>query len=167
MVKNFRTVFRVMSKNRAKSPTGKEESKMNARVLTIDDSHATLDLFTAALWSYGCQIDRARDGLEAFGMVTSNLYDLIIMDIDMPVMNGLEFYKEHVQNVQAMSDRVIFTSLHLDSKNRFFINLNGCKYLQKPFRIVELFKVVDEVLGGLNALSPDPSTDKGGTGWTS
>jgi CheY-like chemotaxis protein len=95
---------------------------------------------------YSCPIDRAKNGLEALSMVNSNRYDLIITDINMPVMNGLEFYKELTLNAPDMKKKVIFTTSHLDALNERFMNQTGCRYLQKPLRLVEIRKAINETM---------------------
>jgi DNA-binding NarL/FixJ family response regulator len=81
-------------------------------------------------------------------MVNSNRYDLIITDINMPVMNGLEFYKELTLNAPDMKKKVIFTTSGLDACSERFIKQTRCSSLQKPLTLVELRKAVDEVMDG-------------------
>jgi two-component system chemotaxis response regulator CheY len=103
------------------------------RILTVDDNHANLEFLEAALWTYGCPIDRAKNGL-----VTSGRYDLVITDINMPVMNGLEFYKGLVEKAPYMRKKVIFTTSDIDAGSERLIKQTGCSSLRKPLRLVEL-----------------------------
>jgi CheY-like chemotaxis protein len=121
---------------------------MNKRILIVDDNHAYIEFLKAALWIYGCPIDMAKNGLEAIGMATSTRYDLAITDINMPVMNGLEFYKRFVEKAPDMRKNVIFTTSNLDAGSESFIKQTGCRCFQKPLRLVELRKAVDEVMEG-------------------
>jgi CheY-like chemotaxis protein len=116
------------------------------RILTVDDNYANLEFLEGALWIYGCPIDRAKNGFEALS--SSNRYDLIITDINMPAMNGLEFYKELTLNAPDMKKKVIFTASHLDALSERFIKQTGCRYFQKPLRLVEIRKAINEAMEG-------------------
>jgi two-component system chemotaxis response regulator CheY len=131
------------------------------RILTVDDNHANLEFLEAALWTYGCPIDRAKNGLEAMGMVTSGRYDLVITDINMPVMNGLEFYKGLVEKAPYMRKKVIFTTSDIDAGSERLIKQTGCSSLRKPLRLVELRKAVDRVMDVGKERGEDSGGDDG------
>ena len=60
------------------------------RLLLVDDEQGMRDTLADILEEIGLQIDQAADGLEAVGKVSTRSYDLVLMDIRMPVMNGVE-----------------------------------------------------------------------------
>lgn len=61
-----------------------------SRVLLADDVEVNLEVAQLLLHSVGLQVDSARDGQEAVDKIRTTAYDLILMDVQMPVMNGLE-----------------------------------------------------------------------------
>ncbi|MFB0934432.1 MAG: PAS domain S-box protein [Propionivibrio sp.] len=61
-----------------------------SRVLLADDVEVNLEVAQLLLHSVGLQVDSARDGQEAVDKIRTTTYDLILMDVQMPVMNGLE-----------------------------------------------------------------------------
>jgi two-component system, CAI-1 autoinducer sensor kinase/phosphatase CqsS len=60
------------------------------RILVVDDENINLLLTARVFEKYKVKVDKALDGCEAFNMAVSKEYDLILMDIEMPKMNGLE-----------------------------------------------------------------------------
>ena len=64
--------------------------KLNARVLLVEDNEINQEVAYENLKSYGLSVDLAEHGGEALAMVQLNSYDLILMDLNMPVMDGLE-----------------------------------------------------------------------------
>ena len=64
------------------------------KILFVDDTRDTRELFRMAFKIKGIDTDCAGDGLEAVDAVKENTYDAIIMDIEMPRMNGWEAVRE-------------------------------------------------------------------------
>ena len=70
------------------SPTRKEEQK---RILIVDDSLTVREVERKLLENHGYEVEVATDGAEGWNAVRSGRYDLVISDVDMPRMNGIEF----------------------------------------------------------------------------
>ncbi|MBL8428732.1 MAG: response regulator [Dechloromonas sp.] len=64
------------------------------RVLLVEDEPINLEVMIELLGNTGLAIDTARDGMEALDLVRSNEYALILMDMQMPLLNGLEATRE-------------------------------------------------------------------------
>ena len=118
---------------------------MKKRVLAIDDEPHILELIIDILAGYDCEIKTANNGLEALKRIDSDQYDIIISDIKMPVMGGVEFYKELINRSSSMKDRIIFITCHMDEDVEVFIKEEGIKGLSKPFKVDDLIKAVDDV----------------------
>ncbi len=71
-----------------------KQSPDSARLLVVEDSSIFRQMLTRYLAPEGYNIDLAEDGLVALEKVRTNTYDLIISDLEMPNMNGLEFIRE-------------------------------------------------------------------------
>lgn len=65
-------------------------NKFRGHILVAEDNEANQELIKILLTKYGLTFDIAKNGLEAFELYKKNKYDLILMDEQMPVMNGLE-----------------------------------------------------------------------------
>ncbi len=66
-----------------------------ARILAIDDSPSIRALVSTALGTDGHGVTAAVDGAEALTLVSSQAFDLVITDFNMPKLNGLEFIKRY------------------------------------------------------------------------
>ena len=116
---------------------------MERHILVTDDDPVIREFILAVLTEQGYEVSTARNGLEALKMIVSVQYDLVISDISMPVMGGVEFYKEIINRFPSMKDRVIFITGHLGASAEKFIKEMGIKCVLKPFKICELLKVVN------------------------
>ena len=71
-------------------PTNRAERLRGARLLVVEDNEINQEVILQLLESAGAQVTLAQNGLEALEMVRANTYDLVLMDVQMPVMDGLE-----------------------------------------------------------------------------
>ncbi|MBI3399407.1 MAG: response regulator [Deltaproteobacteria bacterium] len=118
---------------------------MRKYILVIDDLPAIRGLIVSILTTQGYEVDIARNGMEGLKMAYEKQYDLIISDINMPVMDGKEFYTKLVERAPSMKQRVLFITGNDDRESFLFLNKAGVKYLSKPFKTTDLLKVVDGV----------------------
>jgi len=106
------------------------------KALVVDDDRAILDLVSRVLEREGFQVDRAIDGEQALERISNSSYQLILLDLMMPKMDGVQVL-ERIRRVNSQSLRkIIVTSaaaeLHLG-------RLQGvCHVLPKPFDITSL-----------------------------
>lgn len=59
------------------------------KILVVDDVELNRELFQIMLWQHGCDVDLTCDGAEAVDAVAATHYDLVLMDVHMPIMDGL------------------------------------------------------------------------------
>lgn len=114
------------------------------RILIADDDPFILDLYKIALEGNHYEIDTATDGSEALRAATSKPYDLIIMDIVMPKMNGIDSIRE-IRKKRPDAPIIIITSFH----NQFtdvLDEINVQCVLIKPVMITQLVQSVQEVI---------------------
>ena len=81
-----------MDQNQSMNNTGTNEKKLV--ILVVEDNAINLRLITAALTRLGHKVDSATDGQIALDKFRENTYDAILMDIMMPVMDGLTSTRE-------------------------------------------------------------------------
>jgi len=113
-------------------------------ILIVDDDPAILRLLSTNLKARGYEISAANDGGEALQAVECNFVDLIILDIMMPVMDGVEVCRR----VREWSDvPIIVLSARGDEKDKVkCLELGADDYLTKPFGIAELMARVKTAL---------------------
>ena len=114
--------------------SGKMVSKMNKEILLVDDRKENLELLSNFLVNRGYKIRTALDGATALLSIRAKHPSLILLDIDMPHMNGFEVCRELKKDISTKSIPIIFISAHNDTdvKIRAFSE-GGVDYISKPF----------------------------------
>ncbi|MFQ5861235.1 MAG: response regulator, partial [Dehalococcoidia bacterium] len=108
-------------------------------ILVIDDSPFLRDLLAAALGRMGYQVSGASGGTEALALVEKESYDLLLVDLRMPGMDGQEFFRILASRHPELRLRVIFITGDTVSQNsREFLESTGQPFLAKPFDLSEL-----------------------------
>ncbi len=117
------------------------------RVLVVEDEPVISRVCSQALRGEGFEVDIAANGSIAEGMLEKKEYDLILIDIRTPVMNGKQLYQAINDKHPDLTDRVIFTTGDLLGGNtKIFLEQSGRLFLPKPFTPNELKTIVGEAL---------------------
>lgn len=115
------------------------------KILVVDDHGPTAELMPVILESEGTVVT-ARNGLEAYEMVVREFYDAIITDIEMPVMDGIDFYKKTVAFDRNLRERFLFFSSTFNDEHLRFIHQNNLRLLKKPADINDIRQSVRTIL---------------------
>jgi DNA-binding response OmpR family regulator len=116
------------------------------RVLIVDDNPGLLTLISTYVGMLGCQVSLAGNGHEAFELFCRDPYDLVITDLQMPVMDGFEL----LVHIKGMSDRtpILVTTGNTDLAGEKADCLSGAlDIFVKPFELKEMGAVIQDVLG--------------------
>ena len=117
------------------------------RILIVEDEKPISDLIRMNLFEAGYFCDCAFDGMAAINMLDENKYDLILLDILLPEVDGYEIMKY----VRPLDVPVIFLTAKASVDDRVKgLKLGADDYLVKPFEIVELLARVEAVLRRYN-----------------
>ena len=117
------------------------------RILVVEDEPGIRQVCQRALTSQGYHVDFATNGATATDMLMEEDYDLLLIDIKTPVMNGKEFYRNIEARYPKLQDRVIFTTGDVISNDtQSFLEQAGRPFLLKPFTPDELQAIVRESL---------------------
>ncbi len=122
------------------------------RILVVDDEPQITRMLRTSLGSSGYAVTTAANGLEAFDRFTSEQPDLIITDLAMPEMNGLEL-TEAVRRV-AQTPIIVLSVRDTDTMKVKALDEGADDYLTKPFSMPELLARVRALL----RRSADPAT---------
>jgi DNA-binding response OmpR family regulator len=108
-------------------------------VLVVDDTPANVTVLIELLQDEGYIIHEARDGQEALELVAATSPDLILMDINMPRLNGFEACRRLKANAATQDIPVVFISAwgELDDKINGF-KAGGVDYITRPFQVEEV-----------------------------
>jgi two-component system chemotaxis response regulator CheY len=102
--------------------------------LVVDDSRVVRKVARRILEDLGVEVAEAGDGVEALAWVRTAMPDFILLDWNMPVMNGMEFLKALRAEPGGQVPRVIFCSVENDlDRIREALDGGACEYIMKPF----------------------------------
>jgi two-component system chemotaxis response regulator CheY len=102
--------------------------------LTVDDSGVVRKIVTKMLAELNIATREAEDGKQALAECASSLPDFILLDWNMPLMNGIEFLKEFRANKNNSHVIVIFCTTENDiSKIQEALTAGANEYIMKPF----------------------------------
>ena len=116
------------------------------RILLVEDLPSCQELACAILMQAGHIVDIANDGIEAVDAVQANSYDLILMDIEMPRMDGFTAARRirDLPGPAGQTPIVAMTAVAIPERIRAFQRAGMDGYVAKPFRPEELlFAAVD------------------------
>lgn len=123
------------------------------RVLVVDDSTTTRMLIVMTLSKLGgFHLTQAKDGREAWGIIEDNEFDLILTDVNMPEMGGLELIKKIRDAYGHEPPIIVITTKGEESDRIAALNLGANAYLTKPVDGTSLQRVVSELLA-----EPEPA----------
>ena len=126
-----------------------EKSKFhhNRLVLVVDDSHTICRLVKQALEEAGFTAITAENGKQALKRIGERRPDLIISDVDMPEMNGIDLCKTlHADPALAVIPFVIMSANGDRSMMRRLLSLGAAGYLVKPFNLEQIVITVERLL---------------------
>ena len=107
------------------------------RILLAEDEQQLARVVMTALAHEGYQVDWAKDGQQAVQLAQQTVYDLMILDIMMPVMNGIEALKEI--RASGHTNHVIMLTAMAEVEDRVTgLDAGADDYLTKPFSLKEL-----------------------------
>ena len=120
-----------------------------SRVLVVDDSMSVRRAVATLLEDQGYEIVQARDGLEAVKSMESARPDLLLTDLEMPNMNGLEL-TAHVRSRSELASLpvIMITSRSMDKHRRQALTSGVDVYLTKPYTDQELLQHVANAVTG-------------------
>ncbi len=129
-----------------RSPVRRRET---LRVLVVEDSTVNQAVILAMLDRAGHVADVARNGLEAVNAVRDDDYDLVLMDIQMPTMDGVSATRE-IRGLPGGKANVPIIAVTADvvtgSRERFLaVGMND--YVPKPIRLADLYAAIDRCVG--------------------
>jgi signal transduction histidine kinase len=116
-------------------------------ILIVDDHETTITTLSEYLAANGYQLTVARNGKEALERIEENCPDLVLMDIQMPEMNGLEAIRCIRESKETMSLPVIaISALVMPGDREKCLTAGADDYICKPLNLKNLLKIIDRFL---------------------
>ena len=117
------------------------------RILVVEDEPIICEVCRRVLNNEGFEIDIATDGKRAQDMLEGKDYELCLIDIRTPIMDGKQLYQVIVKKHQKLAEGVIFTTGDTtDDYIRYFLEVASKPFLYKPFTPDELKAVVRQTV---------------------
>jgi two-component system chemotaxis response regulator CheY len=102
--------------------------------LVVDDSRVVRKVARRILEDLGFEVAEAGDGVEALAWVRTAMPDVVLLDWNMPAMNGLEFLRQLRREPGGEAPRVVFCSVENDlDRIREALDAGADEYIMKPF----------------------------------
>lgn len=125
----------------------------NKKIILIEDNTDIAQLVKLHLGDIGLAVDVLSDGSEGWHHIQQNQYDLVILDIMLPGMDGLEILKKIRQHSKSYTSILMLTSRSSEMDRVLGLELGADDYLTKPFSLMEMVARVKALLRRQDALS--------------
>lgn len=126
---------------------------MGTKILTVDDSATVRRIIKEGLKPFHCDVIEAQNGSDGLAMVEKEKPDLVILDINMPEMNGMEMLEKMHEQTQFKDIPVIMLTTESETVTVKKAVQDGARdFLIKPFKIDELIDKVAQCLSLEKAL---------------
>ena len=120
---------------------------MQKRILAVDDSSSIRKMVEFTLKSKGYRVTSAEDGQQALEHLAKDDFDAIVLDINMPRLDGFGFLKKvKTDDVYAAIPVIMLTTEGQEEDKKTAISLGAREYITKPFKPTELIALVAKVL---------------------
>ncbi len=118
------------------------------KALVIDDNRVNLKMIVKTLENIGLDADTAEDGATGLEMYKKNQYDMVFMDIQMPVMNGVVATKEIIkfeqENNRPHTPIIAVTTNNLKGDRERYLDAGMDEYIAKPINIKKFLNVIHQ-----------------------
>jgi len=116
-------------------------------ILLAEDNEANIHTFSSYLTAINYRVIVAHNGIEAIAQAKANLPDIILMDIQMPIMDGLEATKQIRLDPNLVNIPIIaITALAMEGDREKCLDAGANEYLSKPIKLRQLTTIIQQFL---------------------
>ncbi len=124
------------------------ESSQKARILVVDDELDITIVIKRGLEGAGFLVDTFNDPAQALSHFDPDYYDMVILDIRMPKMNGFELYRELAKKDSKIKACFMTAfEIYYEEFKKVFPSYDIKRFIRKPFKIKDLQEVIRDELG--------------------
>lgn len=121
---------------------------MSKTILTIDDSASIRQMVVMTLTAAGMDVIEAANGAEGYDRATGQPVDAILTDLNMPVLNGIEFIRKYRQHPSSKGVPIILLTTESDDElKRQAKEAGATGWIVKPFKQDQLLAIIKKVTG--------------------
>jgi len=132
---------------------------MERKILVVEDNMDLARLLELHLKDLSFQVDLAFDGEAGLEKLTENSYDLVILDLMLPKVDGLEVCRQ-IRSQQTYIPIIMLTSKSAELDRVLGLEMGADDYVTKPFSIREMMARVKALFRRVDKAGPDSSSDK-------
>lgn len=122
---------------------------MSKTVMIVEDNELNMKLFHDLLEAHGYRTVETRSGVEAVELARAHRPDLIIMDIQLPEISGLDVTRKLKADPELRSIPVVAVTAFAMKGDEERIRAGGCEaYLSKPISVMQFLSTVKQYAGG-------------------
>ncbi len=122
---------------------------MTKTVMIVEDNELNMKLFNDLLEAKGYQTIQTRNGMDALGLARERAPDLILMDIQLPEVSGLEVTKWLKEDDRLHAIPVIAVTAFAMKGDEERIRKGGCEaYISKPISVSKFLETIETYIGG-------------------
>jgi two-component system cell cycle response regulator DivK len=117
-------------------------------ILIVEDNPMNMELIMDLLEFYGYNVTEAEDGIKALECLAEKKFDIILLDMQLPKMDGLEVLEQIKKNPETADIPVIAVTAHaMKGSEEHFIEMGCVDYISKPIDIHRFRAMIDKYLG--------------------
>lgn len=128
------------------------------RILIVDDEPDTCENLSDILTDLGYRVDTANDGFAALELVKNNAYDIALLDLRMPGMDGLELYRK-IRQISAETVAIVVTAYASSDTAKSVLSTGAWRIVPKPVNIGNLLSLVSQALDSPLVMVVDDDCD--------
>jgi len=132
--------------------------KKPANILVVDDNADLLSTFSLILKRRGYNVDTAEDGVAAVDKFRKHHFDVTLMDVVMPGMNGVEAFRK-IKEISPGARVILMTAYYDEAELKKAMNEGVYNTVYKPVDIARLMEILKEAAIGLPILIVDDDAD--------
>ncbi len=140
---------------------GTSENKFN--VLLAEDNVMNQKLASTLLKGFGLEVDIAVNGSVALEKIKNNNYHLVLMDVQMPIMDGYTAARKVREEVHSTIPIIAMTAHIMPGEKEKCVSFGMNDYISKPFKEIELYNIINRYLkkenNSLNTVSENEKTN--------
>lgn len=129
-------------------PTFKKDINRDFKILIVEDDKVNQRIISRFLQELGYKIEIANNGIEAVNSFINDKYDVIIMDVQMPGMDGVEATKRirEYEKGEKHTPIIVMTARALYGDKEKFLSLGFDEYIPKPIQLESMLQAIERVL---------------------
>ena len=123
-------------------------------ILVVDDNVELVETFSSIFERCGYNVDKATDGLSAVEKFKEHSFDVTLMDIVMPGINGVDTFRR-MRNINPLARVILMTAYHEEEEVKTALDEGVYQALYKPVDIVQLIELIEEAVSRPSILIVD------------